>query len=469
MLRRNIRIVKETAGSCRCIWSLCPFPDGRNMHIIHLSLMRAAFMIIVTDWLIRLTGTTAARGAVILAFACLSLLLAGCAGVPVPASLEDRAGIQRVTVVPDTVPPETHFETYAVGAGAGMGKGAAEASVKALASGGGGSVGVLLAIALLPLIAAGGAAYGASIAVPADRAAAIETLPKQLLATTAIERRLAQLVAEAGRDSGYVLALAPENADRSPSGAPVGADSDALLETDVTDFYFKGDGDDPDIAMYVRAKARLVRMPAHKTLGESTFVLQSESRKLNQWLDDGGKPLHAAFDTLLRNLARDIVDRRLLHYPYGLLHYPSGQLNPYGSLNDIELELRGPSAISPGSSFLWPPTVDTLQPTLAWNAFTIPDKASDTAGGMTRAATLGYEVCIWREYEPGQWSARGCIYRHRGGPETSHTIETPLPPGTRYRWSVRMRFKVDSDEYLTGWNRRPLEFYTPATASDRKP
>ena len=56
----------------------------------------------------------------------MSLLLAGCAQIP--ASLEDRAGIQRVTVVPDSVPPKTHFETFAVGAGAGMGKGAAVAS-----------------------------------------------------------------------------------------------------------------------------------------------------------------------------------------------------------------------------------------------------------------------------------------------------------------------------------------------------
>lgn len=414
-------------------------------------------MIIVKDRLFRLTGKTAARGAAIFIVACTSFLLAGC--TTIPASLEDRAGIQRVTVVPDSVPPKTHFETFAVGASAGMGKGAAEASVKALAGGGGGS-GLLLAIALLPFIAAGGAVYGAAIAVPADRAAAIEALPKQVLATTAIERRLAELVAEAGRDSGYVLTLPPEHADRSLSAVPMEPDSDALLETDVTDFGFRGDGDDPDIAMYVRAKARLVRMPAHKTLGESTFLFQSEPQKLNQWLDDGGKPLHAAFDTLLRNLARDIIDRRLLHYPY----------DPYGFLRgDIEMELPGPSAISPGSSFLWPPTVDTLQPTLVWNAFRIPDETADTAKGMTRAATLGYEVCIWRQYRDEQRSPRGCIYRHRGGPETSHTVEAPLPPGTRHFWNVRMRFKVDNDEYLTGWNRFPLEFYTPATASERKP
>jgi hypothetical protein len=325
----------------------------------------------------------------------------------------------------------------------------------------------LVTIALLPLIAAGGAVYGAAIAVPADRAAAIEALPKQVLATTVIERRLAELVAEAGRDSGYVLTLSPENADQSPSGLPVEADSDALLETDVTDFGFKGVGDDPDIAMYVRAKARLVRIPAHKTLGESTFLFQSEPRKLNQWLDDGGKPLHTAFDTLLHDLAREIVDRRLLHYPYGLLR-------PYGSPNDIELELPGPSAISPGSLVLWPPTVDTLQPTLVWNAFRIPDETADPASGMTRATTLGYEVCIWRQQQPeqrspGQRSPRGCVYRHQGGPETSHAVEAPLPPGTRYFWSVRVRFKVDYDEHLTGWNRLPLEFDTPGTASDRKP
>ena len=430
-------------------------------------------MIIVNDWLFRLSRTISARGAAIFTFACMSLLLAGCAQIP--ASLEDRAGIQRVTVVPDTAPPKTHFETFAVGAGAGMGKGAIGASGGAIGGAiaasptGVGVFGLLVTIALLPLIAAGGAAYGAAIAVPADRAAAIEALPKQVLATTVIERRLAELVAEAGRDSGYVLTLPPEHVDQSPSGGPVAPDSDALLETDVTDFGFRGDGDDPDIAMYVRAKARLVRMPARKTLGESTFLFQSEPRKLNQWLDDGGKPLHTAFDNLLRNLARNIVDRRLLHYPYGLLR-------PYGSPNDVELELPGPSAISPGRSKIsstsrpmFLPTVDTLQPTLVWNAFTIPDETADAAKGMARATTLGYEVCIWQQYQPEQMSPQGCVYRHQGGPEISHTVEAPLLPDTRYFWSVRMRFKVDNDEYLTGWNRMPLVFDTPEMASDRKP
>jgi len=82
---------------------------------------------------------------------------------------------------------------------------------------------------------------------------------------------------------------------------------------------------------------------------------------------------------------------------------------------------------------------------------------------------LGYEVCIWRQYRPEQLSPRGCVYRHQGVAETSHTVEALLPPGTRYFWSVRMRFKVDNDEYLTGWNSFPLAFDTPETASDRKP
>jgi len=429
------------------------------MKDVHLNLLRAAFMII-QDWLSRLPRTLSARGAAIFTFAGASLLLAGCAQIP--ASLEERAGIQRVTVVPDTVPPKTHFETFAVGAGAGMGKGAAAGG---LASLGGGMTthdpfGLLLGIALMPLFAAGGAVYGAAIAVPADRAAAIEALPKQVLATTAIERRLAELVAEAGRDSGYELTLPPEHTDGNPSDTPVAPDSDALLETDVTDFGFHGDGDDPEIAMYIRAKARLVRMPTQKTLGESTFLFQSEPQKLNQWLDDGGKPLHKAFDALLRDLARDIVDRRLLHYPYGFI-------------GDFEIELPGPSANSPGKSIISPffiptPTVDTLQPTLVWNVFTIPDETADAAKGMARATMLGYEICIWRRHQPKQMTPQGCDYRHRGGPETSHTVEAPLLPGMRYFWNVRMRFKVDNDAYLTGWNRLPLVFDTPEMASDRE-
>jgi hypothetical protein len=88
---------------------------------------------------------------------------------------------------------------------------------------------------------------------------------------------------------------------------------------------------------------------------------------------------------------------------------------------------------------------------------------------MARSKLLGYEVCIWRQYRPEQMTPQGCDYRHQGGPETSHTVEAPLLPDTRYFWSVRMRFKVDNDAYLTGWNRLPLVFDTPEMASDRKP
>jgi hypothetical protein len=97
-----------------------------------LNALRAAFMII-KDWLFRLPRTISATGGAIFTFACMSLLLASCAQIP--ASLEDRAGIQWVTVVPDTVPPKTHFETFAVGAGAGMGKGAAAGGLASLGGG----------------------------------------------------------------------------------------------------------------------------------------------------------------------------------------------------------------------------------------------------------------------------------------------------------------------------------------------
>jgi hypothetical protein len=83
--------------------------------------------------------------------------------------------------------------------------------------------------------------------------------------------------------------------------------------------------------------------------------------------------------------------------------------------------------------------VDSLQPTLAWRASPEPGARYDLAICPSESATL----LAGRTGSPGD-----AVYYREGLEQTSHKVETPLAPGTKYLWSVRVR----SDQGVSDWS-----------------
>lgn len=93
--------------------------------------------------------------------------------------------------------------------------------------------------------------------------------------------------------------------------------------------------------------------------------------------------------------------------------------------------------------------VDSLQPTLRWEAFPRPeDLTADTDGRLANARRVTYELRIWRaEGEaPGE-----LVYVRADLTEPVHTLDTPLVPDTLYLWTVRARFDLDGQPRVTLW------------------
>jgi hypothetical protein len=95
--------------------------------------------------------------------------------------------------------------------------------------------------------------------------------------------------------------------------------------------------------------------------------------------------------------------------------------------------------------------VDSLQPTFRWEAFPRKqDLAADKEGVLGGWTAVTYDLQIWRAGYTFQYPAER-VYARRGLTATSHRIEAPLAPSTRYSWTVRARFLVNGEPRVTEW------------------
>ncbi len=108
-----------------------------------------------------------------------------------------------------------------------------------------------------------------------------------------------------------------------------------------------------------------------------------------------------------------------------------------------------PAVALSGTAFV---EVDSLQPTLRWEAFSGPqDRDADKERLLGRIRNVTYDLKIWRAEHntPGQ-----VVYTRQGLPEPWHRLEEPLEPSTKYFWTIRARLELDGDLRVTEWGVR---------------
>jgi hypothetical protein len=110
--------------------------------------------------------------------------------------------------------------------------------------------------------------------------------------------------------------------------------------------------------------------------------------------------------------------------------------------------------------------VDSLQPTLQWEAFPRTEDRAEDAGKLTERLTdVRYDLRIWASVGGGRGEL---VYERLGlslpvqppeeaalaapGPFVEHRLEVPLLPGREYLWSVRARFHLEGAERAIRWS-----------------
>lgn len=395
------------------------------------------------------------------------VLQTGCASQPIP-NIPKQDILGKVAVVTTSDAPVIDVEGISQLKGAGMGIAGGAA--------GGAAVGVVTCAPLIiyaimcPICAPGAAAgFGACVGVGATAGALVGGVAGATTGTTAEEigklesntvtlsekfkeRGIQQLLrdqVEANlleRDPNSVVVVAenqqvaPKREDYS-SFAGIGVDT--VLEVAFTDVAFKG-GRTSWLTM--DAYARLVRAENNDVVFSSSYTWQGQQLKTDEWSSLGVDGILKEVQRGYQFMATHIDENIFLLFPFPdrkLVRSP-----PFPT----EAFLHGLVPSSPRYSYTFfniAPAVDSLQPTIAWQAFPRASDIKRVPEQMSLVKDVRYDLVIAAEKNssPGE-----IIYQREGLMENSHKLEISLSPGKLYYWTVRARFELDGRKKLTEWS-----------------
>ncbi len=404
---------------------------------------------------------TVLRGGALAALLVVTQFLSACASLDrKPASVAHQAQMGRVAIVAAAQAPAFRFEGFAHGKGEGAVAGAGGTFVACMSAPGGGCSGEFCAAMLLLWLGvcgvaglAGGVA-GAATAPPAAATRHAEVEIARAVEIRTVQRALRDRVEAAARD-GRMAAVLPApsvglaDADAWRTLAAAGADS--VLETSLVEAGTEGPGTSAPAAAYLKARVRLLRVADRSPSFEAEYTHHGRRLTFAGWSANGGaallQELQAGYETLGRHIAESVF--ALYPLPDRGTQSAGGALSTAAGLAPLDPPTRGQLSGDPviGSSFEWV-AVDSLRPTLRWQAFPRPSDVARSPSDMARVRNVRYDLVI--ALEENLVPAR-VVYRRDGLSQPEHALQAVLQPGTRYFWTVRARFELDARERLTEW------------------
>jgi hypothetical protein len=212
----------------------------------------------------------------------------------------------------------------------------------------------------------------------------------------------------------------------------------------------RGAGINAPVQLYMETRVRVVRAADNSELFSADYEYRGRRQKLAEWSANRGEALLQELQNGYIALGSHIHDSIFLLFPFpdrkphaaGTLAHAFGlaPLNPV-----TRGQLTGDALI--GRYFEWK-VVDSLRPTLEWEAFPRASDLADAPDLAGRIRDVRYDLVIAREQN---LAPAGIVYRRNGLVATTHTVQDGLQPDTRYFWSVRARFELDGRERVTEW------------------
>lgn len=222
------------------------------------------------------------------------------------------------------------------------------------------------------------------------------------------------------------------------------------LEIGVTRIAFSGGrGSDPELALQMQSVVKVVDLPDGTERYRQVFKYHGPVHRYSRWVQLDGMEMRRAVDVGLETLAGQVTTRLFEQVDLGI---PSGTWTLPGSERFSccwLCPLSPPLDYSFWGKRLNYPQVDSLQPTLSWEA--LPARAQAGAldqhhgGGLT---SVHYELRVWevRAGQPGP-----LVYERRALPQPHHRLESPLKPRRDYFWSFRACFDAAQGVTCTPW------------------
>ena len=111
--------------------------------------------------------------------------------------------------------------------------------------------------------------------------------------------------------------------------------------------------------------------------------------------------------------------------------------------------------------YWWIGWVDSLQPTLEWEAF---PRESAGPRGREQIGNVTYDLRIWRSLpadDPNEAVVVDLVYAREGLEAPRHRLEEPLLPATQYVWTIRARYELNGMPRATQWSGRAPQARLP--------
>ena len=428
------------------------------------------------------------RNCRILIVAMLLAILTGCASAPGPMPEDPVARYGTIAVVPALYVPDHDFLPYAKGptAGAlkgalgGVGTSAYVGAEIALEPGGGRDAwgkplaGVLITIALLPILVPMGAIEGSQAALPIEHVERLERSIHSAVEQAQLHHQLARQIAESTTHLPLVQhEIKSDFGPTSPQHRPDYRDLntigiDTVLEVAVRKARFKTLGKGHrHMQMELSAVANMVSTADNRVLKSGTYNFESPAFPLNSWTYNDGYRMNTefahGFQRLTDSILNDIVEPS--YWPYvesdywphaergAPLRYVCGlmPLSPKFEYRRAEYkysfiaDLMGSGAVLVRDAEVLPSTVGSVEPILSWETFP-KESDPDTA---EKIRDVSYDLRVWVL----DGKSRGpLIYERYYLPLPTHQLDNPLRPYTTYLWSVRAHFELNGRQLVTPWS-----------------
>ena len=201
---------------------------------------------------------------------------------------------------------------------------------------------------------------------------------------------------------------------------------------------------DPMISFFMECRVRAVDPSDNSEIYKDRFYHESPHGNLSEWIAGGTTKVDAALEKAYAQIAETAIEKMFLLYLFKVDSMWSGASNCM--LNALSPK-HYPRMFSTRKK---PLEVDTLQPTLKWEAFPREkDKKADVGRVLEKINNVSYEL---RVYKGSNGAPEELVYKKEGLPMPEHTLEIGLEPARPYFWTVRAHFSLNGLHQVTKWS-----------------
>lgn len=390
------------------------------------------------------------------------VIQSGCAPAVYKPSPQALSNLGNIVVTSSTSQPAIRLEGYSRSKSGSMATSAGGTFLDCMAEVGHGSCsgsfcgGAIILLTAMCAIASGvrGAVEG-SKSPTHEKIEASEADIFSVLETSTIQHSLQKAVTNYAAESGHELnvmdqPLAEFLSEQRDYVSLAQDGIDTVMEVGLSEVGIMGKGLNEPAQMYMDATVKLISTKDNQVIALQSFIYEGASLFITDWSSNQAKPFTKGLQTGFKTLGQHIYEQLFMLYPLpDRGPHGAGFLSAAFGLAPINPPTRGQLTADSfiDRVFAWK-EVNSLRPTLTWEPFPRPSDISAAPETMSRIKRVRYDLIVAREKN---LAPEEIVYQKQGLTKNGHTLDIALRSNCRYFWTVRARFELDGQEYLSDW------------------